>query len=207
MKNKEDATQELQHKAAIFLEENHISGDTMVEMTHGIDNVPIGAVYLYDLLVSFSGIQNEKRLIGLSDTFGKEIREGDVIECGNYKMYGGKFTVTFDPVLLQWVGKIPQVHPVPICDMVNPKIINPAINTEEELLRKLSNLRETGTPGFEDYVIWYNELVAVTRRELTERGFQNAEFKINNAEARKCFDSDMTPFETFREHFTLNAIE
>lgn len=67
---------------------------------------------------------NEKRLIGLNDATGKEIREGDVIECDNYKMYGGKFTVVFDSILLQWVGHIPNVIPVPICHMKNPKIVS-----------------------------------------------------------------------------------
>lgn len=32
--------EELKDKAAIYLEEMHISGDTMLEMNHGLDNVP-----------------------------------------------------------------------------------------------------------------------------------------------------------------------
>ena len=67
---------------------------------------------------------SENRKIGLKDISGNEIHEGDTIECDNYKMYGGKFTVMFHPFLLQWVGKIPSVHPVPICNMENLKIVN-----------------------------------------------------------------------------------
>lgn len=40
-------------EASIFLEELNISGDTMVEMDHNIDDLPteeIGSYYLYDIL-------------------------------------------------------------------------------------------------------------------------------------------------------------
>ena len=44
----------LEDKAAMYLEENNISGDTMVLFDHNIKDIPPGgAMYLYDLMVGF----------------------------------------------------------------------------------------------------------------------------------------------------------
>lgn len=45
-------------------------------------------------------------------------------------------------------------------------------------------------------------LIAVTKNELTASGVHR-DFKINDAEARKCFDSGMSPLQTFRETFEM----
>ena len=49
---------ELTDKAAIYLEENHISGDAMIYMDHQMDDLPIeydgGAMYLADILARFA---------------------------------------------------------------------------------------------------------------------------------------------------------
>ena len=50
----------LKDRAAIFLEEMNVSGDTMIEMNHSIDELPpekIGAYYLHDLLEWFTDKQ------------------------------------------------------------------------------------------------------------------------------------------------------
>lgn len=48
----------LEDKAAIFLEESFVSGDTMIEMDHDLDNLPEGmekgSYYLHDLLALFA---------------------------------------------------------------------------------------------------------------------------------------------------------
>lgn len=47
---------DLEDRAAIYLEEMNISGDTMVQMNHHLDDMPkdkIGAYYLNDLMAGF----------------------------------------------------------------------------------------------------------------------------------------------------------
>lgn len=46
----------LEDKAAIYIEECHISGDTMIDMDHSLDDMPkekIGAMYVHDLMAGF----------------------------------------------------------------------------------------------------------------------------------------------------------
>jgi hypothetical protein len=45
-------------------------------------------------------------------------------------------------------------------------------------------------------------LIAVTKNELTASGVHR-DFKINAAEARKCFDGGMSPLQTFRKTFEM----
>ena len=55
--NKQESTNsDLKDQAAIYLEEMNISGDTMVQMNHHLDDMPkdkIGAYYLNDLMAGF----------------------------------------------------------------------------------------------------------------------------------------------------------
>lgn len=55
------------------------------------------------------------------------------------------------------------------------------------------------TIGFDK---WKQELIDITKAELEEAGAMR-EFKINDAEAMKCYESGMTPFQTFRENFNF----
>lgn len=46
----------LENRAAIYLEEAHVSGDAMIQMDHNLDELPEdkqGAFYLHDLLAGF----------------------------------------------------------------------------------------------------------------------------------------------------------
>lgn len=65
-------------KAAIYLEECHISGDTMINMNHSLDEVPEeerGAYYLHDLLAQFaaryhqSPVSEENRKLKLFSSY------------------------------------------------------------------------------------------------------------------------------------------
>lgn len=52
------------------------------------------------------------------------------------------------------------------------------------------------------YENWRALLIAVTHNELITAGYpRNPTFRINDTEARKCFDSGMTPLQTFRETY------
>jgi len=45
-------------RAAMYLEDCHISGDTMVKMDHSLDDIPEdqrGSIYLHDLLAAYAG--------------------------------------------------------------------------------------------------------------------------------------------------------
>jgi len=64
---------------------------------------------------------------------------------------------------------------------------------------KILNTIYQNNPTFEN---WKLLLVAVTKNELTASGV-NREFRINDAEAKKCFDSGMSPLQTFRETFEM----
>lgn len=62
-----DNTQDLQDKASAFLEENHISGDTMIQMNHGLDSLDknkIGAYYMHELMVAFLEQMDYSRTYG-----------------------------------------------------------------------------------------------------------------------------------------------
>jgi hypothetical protein len=55
----------LEDRAAIYLEEMHISGDTMITMDHALDDISQdqqGAYYLYDLLAGFVQHLSGKKL-------------------------------------------------------------------------------------------------------------------------------------------------
>lgn len=59
---------DLENRAAIFLEEMNISGDTMVQMNHSLDDIPkekIGAYYLHDLMAGF--VQEQLNLHGVKN--------------------------------------------------------------------------------------------------------------------------------------------
>jgi len=46
----------LSDRAALYLEELHISGDTMIEMDHSLESLDddkVGALYLHDILAGF----------------------------------------------------------------------------------------------------------------------------------------------------------
>ena len=59
---------DLKDRAAIFLEEMNISGDTMVQMNHHLDDMPedkIGAYYLQDLMAGF--VQEQLNILHVSN--------------------------------------------------------------------------------------------------------------------------------------------
>lgn len=65
---KESTNSDLEDQAAIFLEEMNISGDTMVQMNHHLDDIPkdkIGAYYLNDLMAGF--VREQLNLYGLKN--------------------------------------------------------------------------------------------------------------------------------------------
>jgi hypothetical protein len=64
---------------------------------------------------------------------------------------------------------------------------------------KLLNQIYQNNPSFDN---WKMLLIAVTKNELTASGVHR-DFKINDAEAKKCFDSGMSPLQTFRETFEM----
>ena len=46
----------LSDRAALYLEELHVSGDTMIEMDHSLENMnddKVGSLYLHDILAGF----------------------------------------------------------------------------------------------------------------------------------------------------------
>jgi hypothetical protein len=45
---------DLADKAAIFLEENNISGDAMIELDHNITEEMKGSLYLHDIMAEFA---------------------------------------------------------------------------------------------------------------------------------------------------------
>lgn len=49
------------------------------------------------------------------------------------------------------------------------------------------------------YDEWKRQLIIVTKQAAP-----NTEFKINDVEAQKCFDSGMSPWQTFRENFRMS---
>ena len=67
--NKQESTNsDLEDRAAIYLEEMNISGDTMVQMNHHLDDVPkdkIGAYYLQDLMAGF--VQEQLNILHVSN--------------------------------------------------------------------------------------------------------------------------------------------
>lgn len=52
---------EEKNKAAMYLEDLHISGDTMIEMDHALEDVNpmMGSIYLHDILESYTQAQLE----------------------------------------------------------------------------------------------------------------------------------------------------
>ena len=67
--NKQESTNsDLKDQAAIYLEEMNISGDTMVQMNHHLDDMPkdkIGAYYLNDLMAGF--VQEQLNILHVSN--------------------------------------------------------------------------------------------------------------------------------------------
>ena len=74
--NKQESTNsDLEDRAAIFLEEMNISGDTMVQMNHHLDDIPkdkIRAYYLNDLMAGEIAV---KMLKSLDSIFQREKQE------------------------------------------------------------------------------------------------------------------------------------
>lgn len=48
------------------------------------------------------------------------------------------------------------------------------------------------------YEDWKRDLIKLTKQQMP-----NAEFEINDIEARKCYDSGMSTWQTFRENFRI----
>lgn len=60
----------LKDQAAIYLEEMNISGDTMVQMNHHLDDMPkdkIGAYYLQDLMAGF--VQEQLNILHVTNRY------------------------------------------------------------------------------------------------------------------------------------------
>lgn len=64
---------------------------------------------------------------------------------------------------------------------------------------KILNTVYQSNPTFENWKLF---LVETTKNELTAAGVSR-EFRINDAEAKKCFDNGMSPLQTFRETFEM----
>ena len=114
----------LETKAAIFLEEMHISGDTMVAMDHSLDDVPEeeqGSLYLHDIMSLF--------VESLTPTQPNSVQEGDgwirvedgLPERPEKKQYQNVQCGYFTPKnkFIQFIGFYAEKHKVPFEDYDN----------------------------------------------------------------------------------------
>lgn len=91
------------------------------------------------------------------------------------------------------------------------QLLKGALNLEELRDKHLACFCAPGTPCHVDnillllanppgYAAWKKRLIEVTEEELKAAGIP-IDFKINDTEAQKCFESGMTPFLCFRENY------